>query len=158
MDLLTHQDGESVLKNTAIKLIDFGHSESHGATYGGSVPFNSPEKLLGWSSKYSDDMWSVGCTLLELYTGRTPFVLSRKYTDNQRDIIHLQLMQSLCCSRFSPEFIHGLQPKKRAVFFNGSELIDPWIPGVIPKLPHLEVFSSCVKLADGRRTISQQTL
>ena len=67
-----------------IKFIDFGL-----ACYGtdkvhtkriGTRPYYSPEMILerGWS--YGVDIWSIGCTLLELYTGIQPFC-----ADDDRD-------------------------------------------------------------------------
>ncbi|EKE37883.1 protein kinase, putative [Entamoeba nuttalli P19] len=56
-----------------IKVIDFGlatfsENRLHFSTVG-TRPYCSPEMLLqdGWS--YATDLWSVGCTLLEMYIG-----------------------------------------------------------------------------------------
>lgn len=64
-----------VLFKAEIRIIDFGvaifNDESHhpGVT---TTPYRAPEitMLLDWS--YPCDIWSIACTLVELFTGKTP--------------------------------------------------------------------------------------
>ncbi|XP_044537249.1 serine/threonine-protein kinase PRP4 homolog [Gracilinanus agilis] len=62
---------------TILKLCDFG-SASHVADnditpYLISRFYRAPEIIIGKSYDYGIDMWSVGCTLYELYTGKILF-------------------------------------------------------------------------------------
>ncbi|KAK6299858.1 hypothetical protein J4Q44_G00298910 [Coregonus suidteri] len=62
---------------TILKLCDFG-SASHVADnditpYLVSRFYRAPEIIIGKPYDYSIDMWSVGCTLYELYTGKILF-------------------------------------------------------------------------------------
>ncbi|KAM7322817.1 serine/threonine-protein kinase PRP4 homolog isoform X1 [Alexandromys fortis] len=62
---------------TILKLCDFG-SASHVADnditpYLVSRFYRAPEIIIGKSYDYGIDMWSVGCTLYELYTGKILF-------------------------------------------------------------------------------------
>ncbi|XP_067309609.1 serine/threonine-protein kinase PRP4 homolog [Pseudorasbora parva] len=62
---------------TILKLCDFG-SASHVADnditpYLVSRFYRAPEIVIGKSYDYGIDMWSVGCTLYELYTGKILF-------------------------------------------------------------------------------------
>uniref|UniRef100_F6PS09 Serine/threonine-protein kinase PRP4 homolog n=1 Tax=Ornithorhynchus anatinus TaxID=9258 RepID=F6PS09_ORNAN len=62
---------------TILKLCDFG-SASHVADnditpYLVSRFYRAPEIIIGKSYDYGIDMWSVGCTLCELYTGKILF-------------------------------------------------------------------------------------
>lgn len=64
------------VENCEIKLIDFGsccfmHDEP--AFYMQTRPYRAPELLLGCEYDQKIDMWSLGCVLLELYTGVTLF-------------------------------------------------------------------------------------
>jgi serine/threonine protein kinase len=58
---------------TDIKLADFGSSEEISPTYSGSFSYNCPERFLGYSLRYSDDIWAFGCTAVRLLTGVVPF-------------------------------------------------------------------------------------
>jgi dual-specificity kinase len=65
------------LKRTDIKLIDFGTAAfSHG--YHSRVVttrhYRAPEILLGHGWSYACDIWSIGCLLIELYTGHPLFL------------------------------------------------------------------------------------
>ena len=61
---------------SAIKIIDFGnscHSQEQVYTYIQSRFYRAPEILLGLDNSQAIDMWSVGCILMELHTGRPLF-------------------------------------------------------------------------------------
>lgn len=60
----------------AVKLIDFGlarKSPCGQATYIQSRYYRAPETVLGVGSTVAMDMWSLGCMVPELYTGRALF-------------------------------------------------------------------------------------
>lgn len=63
--------------NTSLKLCDFGSassaSENDITPYLVSRFYRAPEIILGINYDFAIDLWSVGCTLYELYTGKIMF-------------------------------------------------------------------------------------
>lgn len=63
--------------NKYIKICDFGtatlHRDAELTPYLVSRFYRAPEVILGMEFDYGIDMWSIGCTLYELYTGRILF-------------------------------------------------------------------------------------
>ena len=81
------------LKNTSIKIIDFG-SAVEGKDIGNGIintrQYRSPEVILEcykWDHK--SDIWSIACILIELYTGELLF-----QTHNNQE--HLSLIEKVC--------------------------------------------------------------
>ena len=71
---------DNILVNEArstIKICDLGSAspitENATAPYLVSRFYRAPEVILGISYDYGIDMWSIGCTLFELYTGKILF-------------------------------------------------------------------------------------
>ncbi len=67
---------ERLVKNSNIKLIDFGSATfdwEHHSTIVSTRHYRAPEVILelGWSQPC--DVWSIGCILFELYLGFTLF-------------------------------------------------------------------------------------
>ena len=61
---------------TAVKIIDFGSActdSKKGFSYVQSRFYRSPEVVLGLPYDSAVDMWSFGCILAELVTGRPLF-------------------------------------------------------------------------------------
>lgn len=79
------------LKSTEIRLIDFG-SATFDKEYHASVVstrhYRAPEIILnlGWS--HSCDIWSIGCILVEFYTGEALF-------QTHENLEHLAMMQKV---------------------------------------------------------------
>eukprot|EP00906_Rhabdomonas_costata_P037223 RCo052337 len=71
-NLLFSRDG-------SIKITDFGISAAlvdsacQAHTFVGTVQYMSPERLSGAEYSYPVDIWSLGCTLIQLATGRHPY-------------------------------------------------------------------------------------
>jgi hypothetical protein len=60
-----------------VKIIDFGSScftQDHLGTYVQSRAYRAPEVILGLPYSCKIDIWSMGCILAELFTGRVLFV------------------------------------------------------------------------------------
>jgi len=77
--------------SSRVKLIDFGSAiwnSNHHARVITTRQYRAPEVILniGWS--YAADIWSVGCLLAELRTGRLLF-------DTHEDLEHLALMEKV---------------------------------------------------------------
>ncbi|KAF5230615.1 hypothetical protein FANTH_13767 [Fusarium anthophilum] len=61
-----------VLKNTEVRLIDFGLStfiDEPQSNFGTTLTFSAPETWLSRKASFSHDIWSIGCSLVELFTG-----------------------------------------------------------------------------------------
>jgi len=90
-DLIYDPEEVRVIKNTQIRIIDFGlatfDDEPH-ETIVTTRYYRAPEVILelGWS--HSCDMWSIGCVMFELYCG---FLLFK--ADN--NLTHLAMMEHI---------------------------------------------------------------
>lgn len=58
---------------TAIDKLDAATSHNEITPYLVSRFYRAPEIMLGMPYEYAIDMWSIGCTLYELYTGKILF-------------------------------------------------------------------------------------
>ncbi|KAK4789028.1 hypothetical protein SAY86_020347 [Trapa natans] len=86
---------DNMLVNEAkniLKLCDFGNAMYSGKNditpYLVSRFYRAPEIILGLSYDHPIDMWSVGCSLYELYTGKVLFPGS---TNNEMIRLHIEL-------------------------------------------------------------------
>ena len=64
-----------------VKLSDFGCSKDLGSnliSFVGSFGWMSPEMYRGDKYGRQTDIWSLGCTVYEMYTGKSPFYKQRK--------------------------------------------------------------------------------
>ncbi|KAG4278732.1 CMGC/CLK protein kinase [Fusarium proliferatum] len=65
-----------VLKNTEIRLIDFGLStfiDEPPLNFCSTPEFTAPEAWLFQQASFSHDIWSIGCSLIEFFTGNVLF-------------------------------------------------------------------------------------
>jgi len=118
--------------STQIKLIDFGNAtyelEHHSSTIN-TRQYRAPEVILslGWNER--SDLWSVGCILMELYTGELLF-----RTHNSLE--HLALMER-AVEPFSPAILVGCEePIKRDRFImedpnDGGHMRLRWPEGAV---------------------------
>jgi len=77
--------------NSLIKLIDFGNAtyeDEHHSSIINTRQYRGPEVLLasGWDEK--SDLWSIGCILMELYSGEQLF-------ETHEELEHLALMEKI---------------------------------------------------------------
>ena len=64
------------ISDVTCKVIDFGSScfiHDHLSTYIISRSYRAPEVILGCKYDFKIDLWSLGCILVELYTGNVLF-------------------------------------------------------------------------------------
>lgn len=62
--------------NSLFKLIDFGSScfiHDHLSSYVQSRFYRAPEVILGCAYDFKIDLWSLGCVLAEMFTGKVLF-------------------------------------------------------------------------------------
>jgi serine/threonine-protein kinase PRP4 len=78
--------------HNVIKVADFGSasdaSENELTPYLVSRFYRAPEVIMGFPYDFSMDMWSVGCTIFELYTGK---ILFPGRDNNQMLKLHMDL-------------------------------------------------------------------
>ena len=61
-------------KRSAIKVIDFGSASRQNVVHLHSIALlPAPEVILGVKYTVAIDMWSLGCTLMEMHTGEPLF-------------------------------------------------------------------------------------
>ncbi|CAH1772795.1 unnamed protein product [Owenia fusiformis] len=103
---------EKAVKNTDIRLIDFGSAtfdHEHHSTIVSTRHYRAPEVILelGWTQPC--DVWSIGCIMFELYTGYTLF----QTHDNKE---HLAMMERILGSI---PYRMAKKSKKSKYFYHG---------------------------------------
>ncbi|XP_071670830.1 dual specificity protein kinase CLK4 isoform X3 [Patagioenas fasciata] len=104
---------ERTLKNTDIKVVDFGSAtfdDEHHSTLVSTRHYRAPEVILalGWSQPC--DVWSIGCILIEYYLGFTVF-----QTHDSKE--HLAMMERI----LGPLPTHMIK-KSRKHYFRHDQL------------------------------------
>ena len=97
----------------SISLSDFGaflENEEHYETEFGTRYYRSPENILIGNSSYPNDIWALGCTIYEIFTGKILFNPD-KDINYDRDFHHLKLINELC-GEFPKEFLKKTQKYK----------------------------------------------
>ncbi|QRV89776.1 kinase domain protein [Ceratobasidium sp. AG-Ba] len=115
-----------ILRNTAIRLIDFGSatfSDEYHSTVVCTRHYRAPEIILGLGWSYPCDAFSLGCILVELYTGVALF-------QTHDNLEHLAMMEKvmgklperLCKQgqRYKPEFFTTTKGTVKLNFPNRS--------------------------------------
>lgn len=98
-----------VLLDTEIRLIDFG-SATFDDEYHSSVVstrhYRAPEIILnlGWS--FACDIWSIGCILVEFYTGDALF-------QTHDNLEHLAMMEAVCGGKLDTRLVKQVQQSGR---------------------------------------------
>ncbi|ODO10550.1 hypothetical protein I350_01147 [Cryptococcus amylolentus CBS 6273] len=112
-------NSKSILRNTEIRLIDFG-SATFESEYHSSVVstrhYRAPEIILGLPWSYPCDMFSIGCILVEFYTGNALF-------QTHDNLEHLAMME-IVMGKFSPRMIEKGKSKKPE-YFKGNKIDFP---------------------------------
>jgi dual-specificity kinase len=116
-----------VLLDSEIRLIDFG-SATFNDEYHSSVVstrhYRAPEIILnlGWS--FSCDIWSIGCILVEFFTGDALF-------QTHDNLEHLAMMESVCGSKIDAKLVKQVvqarsnNHNQAAKYFNRNKLDYP---------------------------------
>lgn len=82
---------DSKQQSNAIKLIDFGSATfetHHHSAVISTRHYRAPEVILGLGWTYPCDLWSIGCILVELYTGKALF-------QTHENLEHLAMMSGV---------------------------------------------------------------
>lgn len=105
-----------VLLDSEIRLIDFG-SATFDEEYHSSVVctrhYRAPEIILqlGWS--FPCDIWSIGCILVEFFTGDALF-------QTHDNLEHLAMMEAVCNSKIDAKMIKSVQTAGRSNASNSA--------------------------------------
>lgn len=90
-----------VLLDTEIRLIDFGSATFEDEYHSSVVStrhYRAPEIILGLGWSFPCDIWSIGCILVEFFTGDALF-------QTHDNLEHLAMMENVCDSRMDPHLI-----------------------------------------------------
>ncbi|KAI9893303.1 MAG: dual specificity protein kinase kns1 [Vezdaea aestivalis] len=116
-----------VLLDTDIRLIDFG-SATFDDEYHSSVVstrhYRAPEIILGLGWSFPCDIWSIGCILVEFFTGDALF-------QTHDNLEHLAMMESVCGGKIEARLIkqvvnpgRGHQQNSAAKYFVSNRRLD----------------------------------
>mmetsp|Transcript_1923 Transcript_1923/g.4119 ORF Transcript_1923/g.4119 Transcript_1923/m.4119 type:complete len:1435 (-) Transcript_1923:42-4346(-) len=98
-----------------VKLIDFGSScyrTDHFSSYIQSRSYRAPEVVLGLPYDGKIDIWSLGCVIAEMYSGRVIF-------QNESVVTMLARIQAIC-GRFPR---HMLEGREAGRYFTNTSLL-----------------------------------
>merc|ERR1712000_668712 len=99
-----------VLLDTEIRLIDFGSATFQDEYHSSVVStrhYRAPEIILGLGWSYPCDIWSIGCILVEFYTGDALF-------QTHDNLEHLAMMEAVCGSRIDRNLVQTVLTKDRS--------------------------------------------
>ncbi|EKD20211.1 dual specificity protein kinase [Drepanopeziza brunnea f. sp. 'multigermtubi' MB_m1] len=93
-----------VLLDTEIRLIDFGSATFQDEYHSSVVStrhYRAPEIILGLGWSFPCDIWSIGCILVEFFTGDALF-------QTHDNLEHLAMMESVCGRKLDNHLIHSV--------------------------------------------------
>jgi len=99
-----------VLLDTEIRLIDFGSATFQDEYHSSVVStrhYRAPEIILGLGWSYPCDIWSIGCILVEFFTGDALF-------QTHDNLEHLAMMEAVVNSRIDSHLVSAVTRNTRA--------------------------------------------
>ncbi|KAG9232752.1 kinase-like domain-containing protein [Amylocarpus encephaloides] len=93
-----------VLLDTEIRLIDFGSAtfqEEYHSSVVSTRHYRAPEIILGLGWTFPCDIWSIGCILVEFFTGDALF-------QTHDNLEHLAMMEAVCGSKIDTHLIQAV--------------------------------------------------
>ena len=102
------------LNDTQLMLIDFGSAiceQDHHSAVVSTRHYRAPEIILGIDWSFPCDVWSIGCILIELYTGMPLF----QTNDN---LEHLKMMETIL-GPFPQHFLDRMCADAKKYFIDG---------------------------------------
>ncbi|OTB07957.1 hypothetical protein M426DRAFT_19510 [Hypoxylon sp. CI-4A] len=93
-----------VLLDTEIRLIDFGSATFQDEYHSSVVStrhYRAPEIILGLGWSFPCDIWSIGCILVEFYTGDALF-------QTHDNLEHLAMMENVCDGRIDSHLVQSV--------------------------------------------------
>jgi dual-specificity kinase len=95
--------------DTEIRLIDFGSATFQDEYHSSVVStrhYRAPEIILGLGWSYPCDIWSIGCILVEFFTGDALF-------QTHDNLEHLAMMESVVDARVDPSLVQQVNKMTR---------------------------------------------
>lgn len=99
-----HATQRRVLLDTEIRLIDFGSATFEDEYHSSVVStrhYRAPEIILGLGWSYPCDIWSIGCILVEFFTGDALF-------QTHDNLEHLAMMEAVIGSRIDSHLVQDV--------------------------------------------------
>jgi dual-specificity kinase len=93
-----------VLLDTEIRLIDFGSAtfeDEYHSLVVSTRHYRAPEIILGLGWSFPCDIWSIGCILVEFFTGDALF-------QTHDNLEHLAMMENVCDSRIDSHLVQAV--------------------------------------------------
>lgn len=93
-----------VLLDTEIRLIDFGSATFQDEYHSSVVStrhYRAPEIILGLGWSFPCDIWSIGCILVEFFTGDALF-------QTHDNLEHLAMMEAVCGNRIDTALVQAV--------------------------------------------------
>jgi dual-specificity kinase len=109
-----------VLLDTEIRLIDFGSATFQDEYHSSVVStrhYRAPEIILGLGWSYPCDIWSIGCILVEFFTGDALF-------QTHDNLEHLAMMEAVVDARVDPSLVQQVNRMTR----NGGNPASKCVP------------------------------
>ncbi|KAI9319988.1 kinase-like domain-containing protein [Dichotomocladium elegans] len=109
-----------VLHSTDIVLIDFGSAtfeEDYHSSVVSTRHYRAPEIILGLGWSYPCDVWSIGCILVEFFTGEALF-------QTHDNLEHLAMME-MVLGKIPARLIQAASPEAAKYFRNGRLCYPP---------------------------------
>lgn len=118
---VTHRSATQrrVLLDTEIRLIDFGSAtfdDEYHSTVVSTRHYRAPEIILQLGWNYPCDIWSVGCILVEFFTGDALF-------QTHDNLEHLAMMQYVCGSKIDPKIVRAVTHAGRGNSNSASKFV-----------------------------------
>lgn len=98
-----------VLLDTEIRLIDFGSATFQDEYHSSVVStrhYRAPEIILGLGWSFPCDIWSIGCILVEFFTGDALF-------QTHDNLEHLAMMEAVCDGRIDSTLVQQVNKSTR---------------------------------------------
>lgn len=123
-----------VLLDTEIRLIDFGSATFQDEYHSSVVStrhYRAPEIILGLGWSYPCDIWSIGCILVEFFTGDALF-------QTHENLEHLAMMEAVVNSRIDTQLVTQVNRMTR----NGGNPASKYV--MLPSLLREPAANSCI--------------
>lgn len=109
-----------MLLDTEIRLIDFGSATFQDEYHSSVVStrhYRAPEIILGLGWSFPCDIWSIGCILVEFFTGDALF-------QTHDNLEHLAMMEAVCDARIDTHLVAQVNKSTR----NGGNPASKYAP------------------------------
>lgn len=117
-----------VLLDSEIRLIDFGSATFEDEYHSSVVStrhYRAPEIILNMGWSFPCDIWSIGCILVEFFTGDALF-------QTHDNLEHLAMMEAVCGGKIDPKIVRQITSSRNGS--NQAAKYDFTIPPLIRRV------------------------